>query len=52
MAHECPECWQTCYCGSDIDDCLFNRDEDVNRCTHCPIGGKPDDNEYDEEIDE
>lgn len=35
MAHECPECWQVCYCGKDIDDMLMNRDEDVNRCTHC-----------------
>lgn len=52
MAHECPECWQACYCSKDIDDCLLNRDEDVNNCTHCPIGGDVDDNEYDEEIDE
>ena len=35
MAHECPECGQVCYCGSDIDDCLFNFPKDVDRCTHC-----------------
>ena len=34
MAHECPECGQVCYCGRDIDDCLFNFDEDVMRCSH------------------
>jgi len=35
MAHSCPECGQTCYCGSDIDDCLFDFEEDVEACTHC-----------------
>lgn len=35
MAHSCPECGAICYCGSDIDDCLFDFDEDVERCTHC-----------------
>jgi len=35
MAHECPECGQMCYCGSDIDDCLLNCEEDVVGCTHC-----------------
>lgn len=34
MAHSCPECGQTCYCGNDIDDCLFDFDEDVAGCTH------------------
>lgn len=34
MAHECPECGQVCYCGRDIDDCLFNFEEDVMRCNH------------------
>jgi hypothetical protein len=29
MAHSCPECGEACYCGDDIDDCLFDRDEDV-----------------------
>lgn len=35
MAHSCPECGQCCYCGSDIDDCLFDFDDDVAACTHC-----------------
>lgn len=35
MAHECPDCGQTCYCGGDIDDCLLNTDDDVIGCTHC-----------------
>ena len=34
MAHSCPECGQTCYCGSDIDDCLFDDEEDSLACTH------------------
>jgi len=34
MAHECPECGQTCYCNGDIDDCCFNFEEDVMRCDH------------------
>lgn len=37
MAHSCPDCGSTCYCGSDIDDCLLDDEEDVNACTHCPI---------------
>jgi len=35
MAHSCPECGQCCYCGGDIDDCLFDFDDDVAGCTHC-----------------
>ncbi len=34
MAHTCPECGQMCHCGSDIDDCLFDFEEDVVNCTH------------------
>ena len=34
MAHTCPDCGQTCYCGGDIDDCEFNFEEDVINCTH------------------
>ena len=30
MAHSCPECGQCCYCGSDIDNCLFDFDDDVD----------------------
>ena len=35
MAHECPECGQTCYCNGDIGDCCFNLEEYVILCTHC-----------------
>jgi hypothetical protein len=35
MAHECPDCGQMCYCGSDCDDCCFNFEEDIIHCTHC-----------------
>jgi hypothetical protein len=35
MAHSCPDCGMTCYCGSDIDDCLLDFEADVNACTHC-----------------
>lgn len=34
MAHTCPECGQTCYCGGDIDDCLFDLEEDAINCIH------------------
>lgn len=43
MAHSCPECGQTCYCGSDIDDCLFDFDEDVEACMHACGDEKDDD---------
>ena len=31
MAHECPECYQLCHCGGDIDDIDFGEDAS---CTH------------------
>lgn len=34
MSHTCPECGQVCYCGGDIDDCCFDFEENVIRCTH------------------
>lgn len=34
MAHECPECGQVCYCGSDIDDCVLNHPADQDACAH------------------
>ncbi len=34
MAHECPECGQTCYCNGDIDDCCNNFPEDTLKCNH------------------
>ena len=45
MAHECPDCGQLCHCNGDIDDCEFNFDEDVMRCTHCD-GSDDDEPEY------
>ncbi|MCE5309669.1 MAG: hypothetical protein LLG20_18700 [Acidobacteriales bacterium] len=51
MAHSCPECGQVCYCGSDIDDCLFDFDEDVEACTHC-LGREYEDHEDWEDFDE
>ena len=39
MAHSCPECGLSCNCGSDIDDFLFDFDEDVEACTHCDSEG-------------
>lgn len=31
MAHECPECWESCHCGGDIDDIDFGESD---ACTH------------------
>lgn len=36
MAHECPDCGQTCYCHGDIDDCIFDNSSEQNVCDHCP----------------
>ena len=47
MAHECPACGQTCYCGGDLDDCEF----DIlppDGCGHCveEEWGDEDEGEY------
>ena len=34
MAHECPECGQTCYCNGDIDDCCFLSEYYYIHCDH------------------
>ena len=34
MAHTCPECGQACYCNGDIDDCVFDFEENVVKCNH------------------
>ena len=48
MAHSCPGCGMQCYCGTDIDDCCFDFEEDVVACTHCDdADDEPD--EYEEE---
>ena len=48
MAHECPECGQTCYCNGDIDDCCNNFEEDVINCKHWKICEQQNDDEYDD----
>jgi hypothetical protein len=35
MAHSCPDCGSVCYCGGDIDDCLFDDEDAINACLHC-----------------
>lgn len=35
MAHSCPECYQTCYCGGDIDDIIFEDTDEELLCGHC-----------------
>jgi len=37
-----------CYCGGDIDDCLFDNTQEQNRCGHCPLDGDDDDDYIDE----
>lgn len=34
MAHSCPDCCETCYCGGDVDDAII--DEPLNQiaCGH------------------
>lgn len=48
MAHECPECYKTCRCGGDIDDCEFFGTYEHRHCTHCPEDGWDDDEEIDQ----
>lgn len=35
MAHSCPDCGSACYCGGDIDDCIFDDTPEQNSCTCC-----------------
>ena len=50
MAHACPKCYQTCYCGGDIGDCICDDTLEAFACTHCPIDGyDPDDDDYPED---
>ena len=44
MAHECPDCWLTCYCSGDIDDICFG--DDFPACKHC-LGKQFDEDEDD-----
>ncbi len=50
MAHNCPTCYQACYCGGDIDDCFFEDSKEERACTCC-LGKEDldDDDDYDDE---
>jgi hypothetical protein len=45
MAHECPECYQTCHCHGDIDDIIFDGTEEQSKCDHCPDDEPEDDDD-------
>ena len=58
MAHSCPECGCTCYCGGDIDDINLDDPAAVQACTCCSDLPEKDygdywlvDNECDDETD-
>lgn len=40
MAHSCPDCCLTCYCGGDIDDIFFENSRGEMLCTHCDGDGE------------
>lgn len=46
MAHECPQCYQACYCGGDIDDCFFEGTKEQLMCGHCPDDEDENDEDY------
>lgn len=50
MAHECPECYQHCRCGGDIDDCEFQGTLEQMYCTHCDDSDDDDFDPMDEEL--
>ena len=44
MAHSCPDCGYTCYCGGDLDDILWQEgSEQKIGCTHCLHEDREDD---------
>jgi hypothetical protein len=49
MAHSCPDCYQMCYCGGDIDDCCFDGTPEELACGHCLGRDDDDDDGYDDE---
>lgn len=49
MAHSCPECGQTCYCGGDIDDINFG---ETSACDHCLVFGEDEDEDFYAYMDE
>lgn len=50
MAHSCPECDATCYCGGDLDDVLLEAGQ--AGCTHCDDWEDDDLDVYDYEDDD
>lgn len=51
MAHECPDCGQSCHCNGDIDDCFFENTYEQLHCKHCPLDQDMDD-DYEGEVEE
>lgn len=51
MAHECPDCYETCHCGGDMDDMLMNGTKEEIACGHCPMHGGFDDESHDDDND-
>jgi hypothetical protein len=52
MAHTCPECGLVCYCGGDIDDCIFDDTPEQDACGHCPPDALDDDRWDDDPTDD
>jgi hypothetical protein len=48
MAHECPDCGLTCYCGGDIDDCEWEGTPEQMACRHCVGSGHEDEDPEDD----
>jgi len=46
MAHNCPKCYQACYCGGDVDDCFFEGTKKQLMCGHCPYDEDENDEDY------
>ena len=49
MAHTCPDCYQICYCGGDIDDIDFGDDCDEAMACTCCDGMECESNEWTED---
>lgn len=48
--HECPDCYDGCYCGGDIDDMFMSGTPEERGCTHC--ADDVDDGDCDERCEE
>lgn len=51
MSHECPICYQTCFCHGDIGDLCLNTEEAICACTHCSELDKDWDDDWDDEAE-